>query len=91
MSPDVRLVHPLTLSAIGAEVLRARIMHPKGVTFLRMLAALTEEVGEVAQAFLSRKPWDEIEKELIQVACVAARMVEECSEDPEILEREVST
>jgi NTP pyrophosphatase (non-canonical NTP hydrolase) len=65
---------PITMDAIGAEVMRARIKFP-GNRFL--LAALTEEVGELAQAMLQRAPKDEIEKEAIQVAAVAIRILEE--------------
>ena len=37
------------------------------------LAALMEEVGELAQAFLQDKPFEEIYKEAVQVATMAAR------------------
>lgn len=63
-----------TLGAISAEVVRARTKFP-GRRFL--LAALTEEVGELAQAMLQGKPRDEVQKEAIQVACVAIRLIEE--------------
>ena len=64
----------LTMTAVGAEVMRARAKFPGNE---HLLAALTEEVGELAQAMLQGKPRDEIEKEAIQVACVAIRIVEE--------------
>ena len=64
----------LTQDAIAAEVFRARLKFPKN---RNLLPALMEEVGELAQAFLQRKPKDEIEKEAIQVACVAIRILEE--------------
>jgi len=37
------------------------------------LAALMEEVGELSRAFLENKPFEEIFKEAVQVAAVAAR------------------
>ena len=64
----------LTLQAVGAEVIKARLKFPGN---RHMLAALTEEVGELAQALLQGKPRDEIEREAIQVACVALRIIEE--------------
>lgn len=70
----VSLPEPLTMSAVGAEVLKARLKFPGN---RHLLAALTEEVGELAQAMLQGKPRDEIEKEAIQVACVAIRIIEE--------------
>ncbi len=63
-----------TVCDIAEEVQRARAKFP-GRRFL--LAALTEEVGELAQAFLQKKPADEIRKEAIQVACLAIRIIEE--------------
>lgn len=67
----------LTLSAITAETLRARIKHPGRK---HLLAALTEEVGELAQAILQDKPREAIEREAIQVAAVAVRIIEEGDE-----------
>lgn len=69
-----RFPQELTLHAVAAEVTRARTKFPGG---RYLLAALTEEVGELAQALLQGKPKDEIEKEAIQVACVAIRIIEE--------------
>lgn len=37
------------------------------------LAALMEEVGELAQAMLQNKPWGDIYKEAVQVATMAMR------------------
>lgn len=71
---NARLPEDLTLDAISAEVLRARTKFPGNN---HLLAALTEEVGELAQAMLQGRPRDEIEKEAIQVACVAIRLIEE--------------
>ena len=64
----------LTLDAIRAEVFKARTKFPGNK---HLLAALVEEVGELAQAMLQDLPRDEIEKEAIQVACVAVRIIEE--------------
>lgn len=61
------------LAAIGDEVVRARTKFPGNK---HLLAALTEEVGELAQACLKDNP-AEIHKEAIQVACVAIRIIEE--------------
>lgn len=63
-----------TVSDIAEEVMRARVKFP-GNRFL--LAALTEEVGELAQAYLQKKPKKQIRKEAIQVACLAIRLAEE--------------
>ena len=68
------LPEPLTMNAVGAEVVSARLKFPGN---RHLLAALTEEVGGLAQARLQGKPRDEIEKEAIQVACVAIRIIEE--------------
>lgn len=66
--------HPKTLDRLSAEVHAARRKFP-GNRFL--LAALTEEVGELAQAMLQKKPREDVEKEALQVACVALRILEE--------------
>lgn len=66
--------NPLTLDAISAEVCRAREKFPGNRL---LLAALTEEVGELAKAMLQDRPSDEIRREAIQVACVAIRIIEE--------------
>jgi hypothetical protein len=65
---------PVTLDAIAAEVTRARLKFPGN---RHMLAALTEEVGELAQALLQGKSRAEVVAEAIQVACVAVRIIEE--------------
>ncbi len=72
----------LTLQAIGAEVIRARLKFPHGS---RLLAALMEECGELANALLElsfnpmqQDQWhDRVQKEAIQVAAVAVRILEE--------------
>lgn len=70
----MRPIEDLTAAAINAEVIKARIKFPGNRL---LLAALTEEVGELARALLQRKPKDEIEREAIQVAAVAVRIIEE--------------
>ena len=75
---DTREPEGLTMDAVAAEVIRARIKFPDNT---HKLAALVEEVGELAQAMLQGKPWDEIEKEAIQVAAVAVRIIEEGDSD----------
>lgn len=64
----------LTMDALRAEVRRARTKFP-GNRYL--LAALTEETGELARALLQRKPKDEVHRECLQVAAVALRILEE--------------
>lgn len=64
----------VTMSAIQASVLHARAKFPGNQ---HLLAALMEEVGELAQAMLQDQPQFKIEKEALQVAAVAVRIVEE--------------
>ena len=63
-----------TVEDIAEEVVRARAKFPDN---RHLLAALTEEVGELAQAILQKKPREEVQKEARQVACVAIRIIEE--------------
>lgn len=63
-----------TLAKIATEVQCAREKFP-GNRFL--LAALTEEVGGLAQALLQRQGAERIAREAMQVACVAIRILEE--------------
>ena len=72
-----------TLALIKAEkeIVSARKKFPNNT---HLLAALMEEVGELAQAMLQFKyePYkgvsrDDVKKEAIQVACVAIRIVTE--------------
>ena len=69
---------PLTMQAIEAEVTAARLKFPGNKT---QLAALTEEVGELAQALLDLERGetdaDHVQKEAIQVAAMAIRVLEE--------------
>jgi ribosomal protein L21E len=69
---------PETLEEISAEVKRARIKFPKNE---HLLAALMEEVGEVAKAYLEGEPIENIRNEACQVAAVAVRIIEEGDSD----------
>jgi NTP pyrophosphatase (non-canonical NTP hydrolase) len=64
----------LATDELAHEVVRAR---GKFQTNRFLLAALTEEVGELAQALLQRQPRERIEREALQVAVVAMRIYEE--------------
>ncbi len=72
---------PTTHASIDAELKFARRKFP---TNRHMLAALTEEVGELAQALIDhergRQTPDMIRSEAIQVACMAVRIAEEGDE-----------
>jgi len=63
-----------TTANLQSEVARARSKFPNNH---HLLAALMEEVGELAQAMLQQLPREQIEKEALQVACVAVRIAEE--------------
>jgi hypothetical protein len=63
-----------TLSDVIDEIIVARKKFPGSK---HMLAALMEEVGELAQAFLQGQQWDSVYAEAKQVACIAIRMMEE--------------
>ena len=58
---------------VAREVERARAKFPRPDG---LLAALTEEVGEVARALLD-KTWSEVYAECVQVAAMAQRLAEE--------------
>lgn len=64
--------------AISKEIGRARTKFPHN---RHLLAALIEEVGELAQAILQAKPDEEIRKEAIQVCAVAIRIIKEGDAD----------
>jgi hypothetical protein len=59
---------------VSTEIIRARKKHPGNA---HLLAALTEEVGELAQAFLDNQGHQRIYDEAKQCACVAMRIMEE--------------
>ena len=58
------------LESVEQEIIKATSKFPYPN---QNLAALMEEVGELAQAFLQEKPFEEIYKEAVQVATMAAR------------------
>ena len=58
---------------IDDEIARARKKFPQPNA---LLAALTEEVGEVAEALMD-KSWDEVTKECVQVCAMAIRIIHE--------------
>jgi NTP pyrophosphatase (non-canonical NTP hydrolase) len=66
--------HPGTFDDINRELIRARTKFP-GNRFL--LAALTEEAGELAKALLQKRPRSEVQAEAVQVAAMAIRIIEE--------------
>lgn len=78
---DNRVLSPVTLDALQAEAIRAHLKHVhNGGSLLdpnmpreQKLAALVEEVGEVARCMTydGDEGQDHFEKELIQVMCVA--------------------
>lgn len=63
-----------TLAKLCAEIHRARAKFPHN---RHLLAALTEEVGELAQAMLQGGNCQRQREEALQVACVALRIYEE--------------
>lgn len=65
---------PATCILIREEIARARKKFPSNI---HLLAALTEEVGELAQSLLDDDPLELIQAEAMQVACVAIRIMEE--------------
>lgn len=67
-----------TLSLVEEEVRRSRQKFPGNE---HMLAALVEEVGEVARALLESKPRSDVVSEAVQVAATAVRLIEEGDAD----------
>ncbi len=63
-----------SIEMLQAEVCRARTKFPERK---HLLAALTEETGELARSFLDCEGPDRIRAEALQVACVAMRIYEE--------------
>jgi hypothetical protein len=63
-----------SLDALQFEVLQGRRKFPANRL---MLAGAIEELGELAQALLQRRPREQIEREALQVAAVAMRIYEE--------------
>lgn len=62
------------IAQIDRELTRARAKFP-GNRFL--MAALSEETGEVARALLQKSPHEKLVQECIQVIVVAIRIAEE--------------
>lgn len=71
---QVQSPKPATACDVAEEIVQARRKFPGN---RHLLAALVEEVGELAQAYLQRQPIDQVRKEALQVACVALRIYEE--------------
>ena len=67
-----------TLDRVAEEILRARRKFPSRE---KRLAALVEEVGELAAAMLQRQGFARVRAEAIQVACCAVRIAEEGDAD----------
>jgi hypothetical protein len=63
-----------TLYELAAEIARAREKFPDNK---HLLAALMEEVGELAKELLEKGPAARVRAEAIQVACVAIRIATE--------------
>jgi uncharacterized coiled-coil protein SlyX len=66
-------VHHSTIYALNQEIARGRAKFPKNDL---MLAALTEELGELAEAWYTGNT-DDVRREVLQVAGVAVRIAEE--------------
>ena len=75
MSMDARQFHEelraTALPALLSECMHAKLKFP-GNRYL--LAALTEEVGELAQALLQKQGPERVREEALQVACVTLRI-----------------
>lgn len=63
-----------TLDLLDDEIRNARDKFPGNRL---LLAALTEEVGELARALLQKQGRERVQAEALQVACVALRIYEE--------------
>lgn len=70
--------HPDTIAALREEMVKARKKFPRNG---RLTIALAEELGELAKAELQGRQIREIQKEALQVACVALRIFEEGDAD----------
>lgn len=73
-----RFLENETLAAVTMEVDRARKKFP---TNKHLLAALMEEVGELAKELQEYGPLERRNAEALQVACVALRIYEEGDSD----------
>jgi hypothetical protein len=63
-----------SFAILQAELMAARTKFPGN---RHLLAALTEELGELARALLQRQGTKRVRAEAVQVACVAMRIFEE--------------
>ena len=63
-----------TIHALQIEAYNARAKHPGN---MHLLAALAEELGELAKAHLENETPERIRAEAVQVAVVALRIFEE--------------
>lgn len=85
----MRLLSPITLSAVQAESASAWAQHGDcamlgdGLTTLQRLAFLLEEVGEVGKAIGEGRTNDEIVSELIQTGYMALAWAEWLDTHPE--------
>lgn len=73
-----RSPHLATLTVLCREICEARGKFPDNE---KLLAALMEEVGELAQSMLQRRGRGQVKIEALQVACVALRIYEEGDSD----------
>lgn len=71
--PYEMTLRPSTIEALKQEIERRRAKFPKNDL---MLAALIEEIGELAEA-VKNENTEDAAKEALQVACVAVRIAEE--------------
>jgi hypothetical protein len=71
---EAQWLEQATLDEVKREVALARIKFPGND---HLTVALGEEYGELCQAQLQRKSRNDIQKEALQVACVALRIYEE--------------
>lgn len=71
-------MHPALLAALVAELRRARAKHPGR---RHRLAALVEEVGELAQALAEAQGSDRVREEALHSAVVALRIAEDGDAD----------
>ena len=67
-------ISPATSEALDQEVCRTRNKFPDNK---HLLAALVEEVGELAEALIKGEGAERIKAEALQVAAVAVRIIEE--------------
>jgi hypothetical protein len=74
----VRRLEAESVQDLANEMIGARLKFPGNA---HMFHALSEQIGELANAYLEGKSLEEIRKEALQVACVAMRIYEEGDAD----------